>query len=331
MSNADHATATATNAGTRHRYVDPFRPARTAAVKHAPRCAGGQWVRAPVGTETWSRATIPLTQERSQMMSLYGTYVGNNRLLIRLVGGGRLLVSADDLSLMPELVTEGGYDAPFTAFLRATLPPDGVFVDVGANVGLFTVIGALATSRGRVIAYEPVPELLELLRANVQLNWLAGRVTIRDVAVAERAGKRPFTFDPTMQILGGIVPDEIANTNVDVVALDDDLEHLERINLVKIDVEGAEPAVLAGMDRLLRSGRVDRISCEVRSDAFERQGLRLEWRSLIERLHDLEARGWTFAIIEPDGGLAVRSVNAVIATEPHPNVVVAAPGQATGR
>ena len=51
-------------------------------------------------------------------MSLHGTYVGNNRVLIRLAGGGRLLVSADDLSLMPELVTEGGYDAPFTAFLR---------------------------------------------------------------------------------------------------------------------------------------------------------------------------------------------------------------------
>lgn len=264
-------------------------------------------------------------------MSLHGTYVGNSRVLIRLAGGGRLLVSADDLSLMPELVTEGGYDAPFTAFLRTTLPPDGVFVDVGANVGLFTVIGALTTSRGRVIAYEPVPELLELLRANVQLNWLADRVTIREVAVAERADRRPFSFDPKMQILGGLVPDEIANTIVDVVALDDELAHLERIDLVKIDVEGAEPAVLAGMEHLLRSGRVDRISCEVRSDAFERQGLRLEWLSLHERLHNLESRGWTFAIIEPDGGLAVRSVNAVIATEPHPNVVATAPERATDR
>ena len=67
-------------------------------------------------------------------------------MLVRLNGGGRLLVSADDLSLMPELVAEGGYDAPFTAFLARTLGPDSVFVDVGANVGLFTIIGALQAS-----------------------------------------------------------------------------------------------------------------------------------------------------------------------------------------
>ena len=73
------------------------------------------------------------------------------------------------------------------------------------------------------------------------------------------------------------MPDEAANTYVDVVTLDDDLDHLGRIDLVKIDVEGAEAAVLAGMDGLLRSGRVNMISCEVRSDAFERQGLGAEW------------------------------------------------------
>src|SRR5215218_148280 len=107
---------------------------------------------------------------------LHGTYIGRGRVLIRLRGGGRLLVSADDLSLMPELVTEGQYDGPFTAFLRRALHPDAVVVDVGANVGLFTIIAALTAWRGRVIAYEPVPEVAGLLRDNAQLNWLDGRI-----------------------------------------------------------------------------------------------------------------------------------------------------------
>ena len=75
-------------------------------------------------------------------------------------GRRRLLISADDLSLMPELVGEGGYDIPFTAFLQRTLNPDAVFVDVGTNVGLFTVIGARSAWQGQVIAYEPVPSCL---------------------------------------------------------------------------------------------------------------------------------------------------------------------------
>ena len=259
-------------------------------------------------------------------MSLHGTYVGNNRVLIRLVGGGRLLVSSDDLSLMPELVTDGEYDAAFTAFLRTTLDPDAVFVDVGANVGLFTVVGALtASGGGRVIAYEPVPQLVELLRANVQLNWLTDRVTIRDVAVAERRGRRPFMFDARLQGLGGLVLDSTANALVDAVALDDDLGYLDRIDLIKIDVEGGEPAVLAGMDRLVRSGRVRQVSCEVRHDVFERRGLGSEWPALVRSFADLASRGWSFSTIEPDGGLTLRSVDQVIATEPHPNVVLTAP------
>jgi FkbM family methyltransferase len=264
-------------------------------------------------------------------MTLHGTYVGKGRVLVRLVGGGRLLVSADDLSLMPELVTEGGYDAPFTAFLRRTLVPDGVFVDVGANVGLFTVIGALSALHGRVIAYEPVSQLVELLRANVQLNWLTGRVLIRDVAVAERADRRPFAFDVSLQMLGSLAYGEQPNSLVDVVSLDDELGHLDRIDLVKIDVEGGESAVLDGMSGLIRTGRVRQISCEVRTDAFERRGLNTQWHALVRSLENLEARGWRFSIIEPDGGLTPRSVDQVIATEPHPNVVATMPRERPDR
>jgi len=258
-------------------------------------------------------------------MSIHGTYVGNNRVLIRLTAGGRLLISADDLSLMPELVSEGGYDIPFTAFLQRTLNPDAVFVDVGANVGLFTVIGARSAWQGQVIAYEPVPELLELLRANVQLNWLTDRVSVRGVAVAEGQDRRSFAFDSRLQMLGGLAHGEPTGSLVDVVCLDDELADLPRIDLVKIDVEGGEPAVIAGMAKLIRTGRVRQISCEVRTDAFQRRGLLMQWHALVQSLEQLEAQGWAFAIIEPDGGLTLRSVDQVIATEPHPNVVATTP------
>lgn len=261
---------------------------------------------------------------------LHGTYVGNNRVLIRVRGGGRLLVSADDLSLMPELVTEGGYDAPFTAFLRRALGADSVFVDVGANVGLFTVVGALQAWRGRVVAYEPAPDVADLLRDNVQLNWLLDRVTVRPVAVADRPGTRPFHFDRRLQLLGGLSAsgDEASTSVVNVVTLDDELRELEQIDLVKIDVEGGEAEVIAGMSRLLEEGRVARISCEVRTDAFERVGRHAEWPFLVGTLEHLENEGWTFALIGADGSEQSRSVEQIVASEPHPNVVARRPGLA---
>jgi FkbM family methyltransferase len=257
---------------------------------------------------------------------LHGTYVGNKRVLVRVLGGGRVLVSADDLSLMPELVTEGGYDGPFTAFLRRTLSPDSVFVDVGANIGLFSVIGALRAWRGRVIAYEPVPALIELLRDNVQLNWLNDRVLVRPVAVAERPDRRPFAYDRRLQLLGGLATDTESTTMVDVVTLDDDLEDLERIDLVKIDVEGGEADVLVGMEKLLNSGTVSRISCEARVDAFERVGRPADWARLVDTFARMEANGWTFALIDAEGIEVPRSVDEVVASEPHPNVVARRPG-----
>ena len=261
---------------------------------------------------------------------LHGTYVGNNRVLVRVRGGGRLFVSADDISLMPELVTEGGYDAPFMAFLRRTLGPNSVFVDVGANVGLFTVVGALQAWRGRVIAYEAAPDVADLLRDNVQLNWLLDRVTVRPVAVADRPGRRPFHFDRRLQLLGGlsVAGSEASTGVVDVVTLDDELREFEQIDLVKIDVEGGEAEVIAGMDRLLEEGRVARISCEVRTDAFERVGRYAEWPLLVGTLEHMENAGWAFALIGTDGTEQSRSVEEIVASEPHPNVVARRPGMA---
>jgi FkbM family methyltransferase len=254
---------------------------------------------------------------------LHGTYVGDGRVLVRVRGGGRLLVSSADISLMPELVAEGGYDAPFTAFLRRTLGPGSTFVDVGANVGLFTVIGALQGSR--VVAYEPAPDLVALLRDNVQLNWLTGRVTVRDAAVADRPGKRPFRFDQRMQLTGRLAAEPAGEPLVEVVTLDDELDTGAPIDLVKIDVEGGEAAVLAGMAALLAAGAVTRISCEVRTDNFPAGRQDPGWTALVDRLGQLAAAGWSTALIDPAGQLVARPLDEIVASEPHPNVVLGRP------
>jgi len=242
---------------------------------------------------------------------LHGTYVGGGRVLVATTWGGRLLVPADDLSLMPELVARGTYDLPFTAFVQRHLRPGDLAIDVGAHVGLFTLLMAYQVwEHGRVIAYEPNPRLLELLRDNVAMNWLDDRVEIVPRAVAatessvELRAPRRFQMLGTIQSLIDDVPpsrhrrDTVDTIEVRTEPLDARMGRVERIDLIKVDVEGAEEQVFAGMSELLRAGVVRRVCFEL-----IKPSLGADWDRFARRLKGLEAEGWRFATLT-DAGVA---------------------------
>lgn len=267
---------------------------------------------------------------------LRGTYVGNGRVLVFPETGGRLFVSSRDLSLMPELVRDGIYDVPFTRFLQRHLQPDDTFVDVGANVGLFTIAGGYLAWRGRTVAYEPAPPLLELLRDNVAANWFHDRVTIRPVAVGRASATATFSFPESLQMLGGLDVEPAAFESlragtsverfpVEVVCLDDELADTGPIALVKIDVEGGEADVLAGMRGLLEAGRVRTISLEVRRDTAERNISTARWDALAAELGSLHDRGATFAVPDDDGHLDDLPLDEVLNVGLYSNLVVRLP------
>jgi FkbM family methyltransferase len=242
---------------------------------------------------------------------LHGTYVGGDRILVATTWGGRLLVPADDLSLMPELVARGTYDVPFTAFVQRHLRPGDVAVDVGAHVGLFTLLMAYQVwDHGRVIAYEPNPRLLALLRDNVAMNWLDDRVEIVPRAVAatdrrvELRAPRRFQMLGTIRspdddkLLSGHRTDTVDTIEVRTEPLDARMARIERIDLIKVDVEGAEEQVFAGMSELLRAGIVRRVCFEL-----IRSSLGTDWERFARRLKGLETDGWRFATLT-DAGVA---------------------------
>ena len=241
--------------------------------------------------------------------ALHGTYVGAGRVLVAPTWGGRLMLSSSDLSLMPDLVVHGTYDVPFTAFVREHIQPGDVAIDVGANVGLFTLLLAYEVwERGRVIAYEPSPLNLQLLRDNVAMNWLDDRVEIVPKAAAARPGRVELLAPQRFHGLASIQPldaalvsrhriDDVERIEVDAEPLDRHVGRFERIDLVKIDVEGAEAQVFAGMANLLESGVVRRVCFEM-----TRPLVGDDWDGFARRLKALEAKGWRFATI-PESGI----------------------------
>ena len=100
----------------------------------------------------------------------------------------RLHVHGDHDRFVSRRIAEEGIWEPYeTSLVMDLLHPGAVFVDVGANIGYFTVLAA--TTAGKVFAFEPDPENFRLLEANLALNALQRKVTAVPAALAEEDGE----------------------------------------------------------------------------------------------------------------------------------------------
>jgi amino acid adenylation domain-containing protein/FkbM family methyltransferase len=166
------------------------------------------------------------------------------------------------------------------------LTEDACVFDVGANIGIFTLFASQHAPKGRIFAFEPIEELMEALRANA--NSCASQVTVFQIGLGQEEKSASFTFYPAASMLSGLSEhagetvaavrravtnqyervqrnsgafldraDEVIQARLlgetrtcRVRRLSDVMreEGVNRIDLLKIDVEGAEQGVLAGID-----------------------------------------------------------------------------------
>jgi len=166
-----------------------------------------------------------------------------------------------------------------TRLVRELLHAGDTFVDVGANLGWFTVLGAACVgAAGRVFAFEPSPQLHDHLLVNLRLNGF-DNVTAERLALADRSGRALLSrASPrnagTASLLKGPVRDPLA-TEVPVTALDEYRSRIGigAIRLMKIDVEGAEMDVLIGARKTLADRVCDFVLIEVVEEHLRRRGL----------------------------------------------------------
>ena len=136
----------------------------------------------------------------------------------------------------------------------------GLMVDVGANLGYFSLLWAAAAPGNRCVALEPSPRNVAILRRNVARNGLDAAIDVRALAAGAVAGMRPFDPGPAEQTgWGGLAPAPAPGTVQVEVAAIDDLGVTGRVALLKIDTEGADTWVLRGCRRLLAAKAIDEI------------------------------------------------------------------------
>ncbi len=141
-----------------------------------------------------------------------------------------------------------------TQFLAQTLRPGQVFVDVGANLGYFTLIAANAVGRaGRVHSFEPEPRNFALLRKNAALNGFE-HVTAHQVAIGDRAGEAVLHLSSANLGAHSLVKqdDLTRELRVPVMTLTAALEQETRpVGMIKIDIQGLDLSVLWGAEELI--------------------------------------------------------------------------------
>lgn len=162
-----------------------------------------------------------------------------------------------------EIAFTGFYELPLSRRVAELARRGGTMVDVGANFGYFTLLWAQARPGNRVIAFEPVPRNLEALGRNIQRNQVASQIRVRSVAVSDTTGQARFNLGPKEQTgWGGLETNSSNLTEVETVTLDQECRSLERIDVLKIDAEGADTLVLRGAAELLGRQAIDHIFFE---------------------------------------------------------------------
>jgi FkbM family methyltransferase len=158
--------------------------------------------------------------------------------------------------------------------MRRWLEPGHTFVDIGANLGFFSLLAAhLVGSRGAVWAFEPQPEMFESLRRSLLLGGLTNVVCF-PMALTDHEGDATFYADPN-GLASSLVGERsrrmrryssafrVRADSLDRVAQRSGLD-ARGIRLVKVDVEGEEPRTIAGMLGTLEAAGCPPVWCEVR-------------------------------------------------------------------
>jgi FkbM family methyltransferase len=205
----------------------------------------------------------------------FAVAVEPNTALCRVLGRYKMYLDTRDTGLVPHLLLDGYWEFWITEFVLRNLSRGQTALDLGAHMGYYTMLMADIVGRdGRVVAFEPNPRLNELLSRNVAVNGYWNVVETRAAAVGDRDAEAvPFVSLASDPKNGRLVPGADARTlaeyeaqgyqvgAVPMVSLDAAIAD-SPVHFAKIDVEGAEEAVWAGMQGLIARSPEIRIVLE---------------------------------------------------------------------
>ncbi len=200
---------------------------------------------------SWYFDKFPLQRGKGLLNKVFGRF-----LAVELPGGGRIRICCPMEYIQRILLSGAEYEPELTRFISTCLGPGNVFLDVGSNLGYYSILGAFKVGNtGQVHAFEPSPAQFRHLQLNKSINQLTNLKT-NQTALADTSGDRSLYLTEGWnhgihslgKANGRTLPCKIKCTTLDAYVL---ANNLPTIDLMKVDVEGAELLVFQGGARTL--------------------------------------------------------------------------------
>jgi FkbM family methyltransferase len=224
------------------------------------------------------------------------------------VHGNNMYINPDDRGIAPALLMDGVMEQYETELFKNMAKEGMVVVDIGANIGYYSLIAAkLVGMSGIVYAFEPEPTSYELLCKNIELNSYLNIVSIQK-SVSNKQGKADFWVDNAGAAISSFAKDNViafskspvsglsekpVPIKIETISLDEFFKNLSnKIDLIKIDTQGAEGLILEGADKILTCNHNIKIIMEFWPDGLKKLG-----SDPLKLLYKLQKYGFTIKLI----------------------------------
>lgn len=183
-------------------------------------------------------------------------YLGRQRALCVVLGKYKMFVDTTDVGFSPHMLLDGYWEYWLTKFMVDTIKEGDVACDIGANLGYYSILmSELVGASGMVYAFEPNPPIYEMLRSTMTLNGFDSRASLVNCALVDMPGEGEIDlFVPTTDPKNAsIVPagfEHPTGATFKVRRRNINDFGLQKLDFVKIDIEGAELGVLKSLQRL---------------------------------------------------------------------------------
>ncbi len=258
---------------------------------------------------TWAQRCRNWLKQKALLVSRLGKnhhpvpFSATGVICAQTIHGFKIYLRGDDGSVTPEIAHQGTYEFDEECFLKSAVRGGDWVIDVGANVGIMTLLCAKRVGPfGRVYAFEPNPTCSSLLKRSLAMNWMHERVKLREMGVGSAPGMLTLRFSPDClggatfadQQQAGTLQNTLStlgnetSTEAPITTLDAEFPVDLPIRLLKMDVEGFEHHVLRGARRLFDQKCIDLLMLECSQEVFG-----AEWPQFVAELERLVSIGYT--------------------------------------
>ncbi|MEZ5695356.1 MAG: FkbM family methyltransferase [Sphingomonadaceae bacterium] len=212
---------------------------------------------------------------------IYGSapyYLGRDRALTQLANGQPFFVHTRDKGITPWIILGGTWENFVDDILCGVTRTGDRVLDAGANQGYYSVrLGRIVGPEGHIAAFEPNPEMIAVLEANLSINDFTRRSTIYPFALAAEQGSSWLRVNADYAGSASLSPDielpgEVEEIAVEAVRGDDALPPDAAFDVMKFDIEGFEPQAALGLAAVLARSAEAAIVVEITPHAWRGQG-----------------------------------------------------------